>query len=298
MSKRDEVREEIAHVQRNLAKRRRRVRRGRRRLAVVEEALNECKRDRKRLARIRDEIKAGERLSRLSDERRRERLGELQEMIAALREEAKRLRARRRVVRSHVARAVQLVKRSRRRLRNLRRRLRNLARPVVISAAQQGIVPSPVFGGLGTITYVTGHHTAGPIDRSREDAIRLNRAYHDAHAANGWGGIGYHYNLARDGTILCLRPIAQKGAHVGGHNTGNVGITCHGTVGDRPTLAQKRALRWLLANAHTSKMPAPHRSPVPLSGKPRRGHNDWPGHTSNACPGTHKTLYLSGGAKR
>ncbi|MGH2761429.1 MAG: peptidoglycan recognition protein family protein [Thermoleophilaceae bacterium] len=170
-------------------------------------------------------------------------------------------------------------------------------KPKIVTAAMQAIRPSAIFGGLGTPHYVTGHHTAGATDQSDDHAIALNRSYDDYHRSQGWGGIGYHYCLARSGAILCLRPIVQKGAHVGNHNSNNVGVMCHGTTGDRPTDAQQRSLRWLLDNAHTAAMPAAHRSPVRLSGLPRRGHNDWSGHEWNACPATHKPMYLEGGHK-
>ena len=171
--------------------------------------------------------------------------------------------------------------------------------PTVVTAAKIGLHFVDVgFGALGPEEFVTGHHTAGPKDKGLADGIRLARQYHGEHKAKGWGGIGYHYMILRNGTILCLRPVVMKGAHVGLHNSENVGVVFNGTTGDRPTLRQMRSLRWLLRNAHTTKMPRAHRTDRPLSKARRRGHNDWPGHQTNACPGTHKTLILSGGAKR
>lgn len=155
-----------------------------------------------------------------------------------------------------------------------------------------------VFGGLGPERFVTGHHTAGPKDTSDKHAIALFRQYHLAHKAKGWGGEGYHFGITRKGNIVLLRPVNQKGAHTGGHNTSNVGIACHGTTGDRPTIAQRRALRWLLANAHTRKMPRSHRTARDLRNAKRKGHKDWVGHETNACPGTHHRMYLSGGTAR
>jgi hypothetical protein len=158
-----------------------------------------------------------------------------------------------------------------------------------------GLAIEDKYGPLGTVHTVTGHHSAMEPDRDRADALRLCRLFHDAHKSKGWGGIGYHFNIARDGAIICLRPVALKGAHVGGWNSGNVGVMFHGTTGDEPTDAQRRSYAWLLANAHTVKMPASHRTSVDLRTAKRRGHNDWPGHESNACPGTHKPMILAGG---
>jgi N-acetylmuramoyl-L-alanine amidase len=167
-----------------------------------------------------------------------------------------------------------------------------MAKPTIVTASALGLRFQNLFGPLGPEHDVTIHHTAGPKDTSLSHAKSLNRNYHAAHRAKGWGGIGYHYNITRKGVIICLRPTFLLGAHVGGHNTGNIGIMFHGTTGDKPTERQLESFRWLLSNANTRAMPAAHRTDRPLN-KPhtnRRGHNDWPGHTWNACPGTHKTL--------
>lgn len=149
-----------------------------------------------------------------------------------------------------------------------------------------------VFGPLGTVRYVTGHHTAGPRDTTCQHAVDLLTGYHGEHRAKGWGGIGYHFALAADGTLILCRPAGLKGAHVGGWNTGNIGVVCCGTTGDEPTSAQRRTYRWLLRNAHTRRLPASHR--VDLRSVARHGHKDWAGHESNACPGTFHTMYLNG----
>lgn len=177
-----------------------------------------------------------------------------------------------------------------RRIRN--RELRRT--PKIVTAHQLGLRFANVFGALGPEENLTGHHTAGPKDRDLEHAIALCRSYHNAHAAKGWGGEGYHWSIARDGTIIGLRPTALKGAHVGGHNSRNAGVMFHGTTGDKPTAAQRRSYAWLLANAHTSRMPKAHRTDRALTTAGRRGHKDWSGHASNACPGTHHDLILKG----
>lgn len=160
--------------------------------------------------------------------------------------------------------------------------------PRIVTAREIGLAFQDVFGPLGPEKHVTVHHTAGPKDRDLEHAKSLCRQYHRDHKAKGWGGIGYHYCVTRAGHILGLRPTTLKGAHVGGHNTGNVGVMFHGTTGDRLTQAQIDSFLWLLRNAHTSRMPTVHRTDRPLR-KPycdRLQHNEWPGHTWNACAGT------------
>jgi hypothetical protein len=174
----------------------------------------------------------------------------------------------------------------------------------IYTARELGLTFQDVFGPLGPEQFVTGHHTAGPQDHSLKEATALCRQYHRDHKAKGWGGIGYHFciprNAAPDGTlrIICLRPTGLKGAHVGGHNSKNIGIMFHGTTGDHPSIHQRRALLWLLENAHTRRMPKAHRTDYSLKNKKRYGHKDWSGHTSNACPGGFHRLILSGGTAR
>lgn len=167
-----------------------------------------------------------------------------------------------------------------------------------VPARRLGLRFANRFGGLGAEHYVTGHHTAGPKDRSDRHAAQLVRQYHRDHASKGWGGVGYHYCLTRKGSIFGLRPTYLKGTHVGGHNSNNIGVMCHGTTGDRPTRAQRRALRWLLRYAHTSRVPRAHRTDRPLQRVSIYGHNDWSGHEWNACPGTHKAMFKSRGRPR
>ena len=171
--------------------------------------------------------------------------------------------------------------------------------PRVISASTLDLHFVDVgFGYLGTEIAVTGHHSATPPDRNLSEAIGYVRRFHREHKAKGWGGLGYHYVIARDGTILCGRPTVMKGAHVGGHNTGNVGVMMIGTVGTRPTKRQQASFRWLLRNAHTAKMPRAHRTDRSLERARCRGHNDWPTHGTNQCPADHTPLFTSRGKRR
>jgi len=152
-----------------------------------------------------------------------------------------------------------------------------------------------VFGPLGPIRRITGHYTAGPRDKNWRHAVQLFRVYHDQHRRYGWGGIGYHLGITTGGDVVLLRRIAWQGAHTGGANSGNLGIVMHGGPRHKPTAAQARTLRWLLANMHTSAMPKSHRAPRSLAGIRVYGHSDF---TATACPGQFKTCYTSRGTRR
>lgn len=49
------------------------------------------------------------------------------------------------------------------------------------------------------------------------------------HRARGFGGVGYHVVIMPDGARTYTRGLNQKGAHVAGHNEGNIGICLVGT---------------------------------------------------------------------
>ncbi|MCC6867086.1 MAG: N-acetylmuramoyl-L-alanine amidase [Ignavibacteria bacterium] len=104
-----------------------------------------------------------------------------------------------------------------------------------------------------------------------------------AHKAQGWKDIGYHWLVDKEGVIHAGRPESQVGAHVGGHNSGNIGIAYisrgSDTQSDAPygkymTLAQKNSLEWITAQVLYR---------YDLSTDDIYGHNDFPG-VAKACP--------------
>lgn len=82
--------------------------------------------------------------------------------------------------------------------------------------------------------------------------------------------ISYHWVVELDGTAVRTLDDNHRGAHVAGHNTGNIGI-CYiggldrnGKAKDTRTQAQKKALRELDAAYH-------RKYPNVIS----KGHRDW-----------------------
>jgi hypothetical protein len=154
----------------------------------------------------------------------------------------------------------------------------------IVSAAEAGIRTHAVFGGLGPETRVSTHYSAGPRARNLAEGLRIAREHDRFHAAKGWGGSSYHFNIPDTGEIICARPVSQKGAGVKAHNSNNVHVHFYGTTGDRPTRAQIETAKWLVANAHTAAMPSGHRTDRDLRQADIRGHNQWPDQ-STGCPG-------------
>ncbi|MEO8722011.1 MAG: N-acetylmuramoyl-L-alanine amidase [Sphingobium sp.] len=123
------------------------------------------------------------------------------------------------------------------------------------------------------ISFITIHCAATPAGRDVKAATigEWDRAK--------FGQISYHYVIELDGHVVPTLRHDEKGAHVGGHNTGNLGICYVGGMDannhapqDSRTPAQKAAMAALV-----KKLVAEHPGVVV------RGHRDWPG-VSKACP--------------
>ncbi len=163
--------------------------------------------------------------------------------------------------------------------------------PRIFTRSESGLTPAANPGKWGRMPApyaLTVHHSAGPRARTHEQAKGLHRAYQRSHEAKGWGDIGYHFSMDDLGRFYRLREQEYVGTHVGGHNTGNLGLMLHGNYElDRLTLAQKESLEWLFRGGFYALMGVPERQLQLV-----RGHREWPGHRSNACPGKQLMEYL------
>ncbi|WP_328498565.1 peptidoglycan recognition protein family protein [Streptomyces sp. NBC_00414] len=151
---------------------------------------------------------------------------------------------------------------------------------------------------------LTVHHTDdGSTDPDPAAVVRA--IYRNDTVGKGYGDIGYHFLIDRNGLVYEGRwsgtdgtaahdPEGRlvTGAHVLGHNTGNVGIALLGTFTNTPPSAATRtALVQLLAGLAERHAIAPlgkvlYRNPV--SGVSRAapaigGHSHW---AATDCPGT------------
>ena len=136
---------------------------------------------------------------------------------------------------------------------------------------------------LGPIKFLTIHCAATPEGRNVKAAT-----------INEWdrakfGQISYHFVIELDGTVVRTLPDTAKGAHVGGANSGNVGVCYVGgcdkamNAKDTRTPAQKTALRTLV-RTYQDRHP----------GIAVRGHNEWPG-VKKACPSFDVSDWLKAG---
>lgn len=86
---------------------------------------------------------------------------------------------------------------------------------------------------MQNIKHITVHSSATrPLESITVEKIR------EWHKNRGWRDIGYHFVIPVDGIVQEGRPLTQTGAHVGGHNTNNIGICMIGGVDEnnKPTV--------------------------------------------------------------
>jgi N-acetylmuramoyl-L-alanine amidase len=104
-------------------------------------------------------------------------------------------------------------------------------------------------------THVTVHHTEGPqtMSEAATAAAVKNIQYYHMHgrAAEGkdvWDDIGYHFLIDGSGRIAEGRPAETLGAHAGGANENNIGISMMGNFNvQKPTAAQIESLTRLVS---------------------------------------------------
>lgn len=126
---------------------------------------------------------------------------------------------------------------------------------------------------LGPVTHLTIHCAATPEGRhvTHEQITDWDKAKFDQ--------TSYHWVIELDGSTHRTLRDDQKGAHVGGKNSGNIGICYIGGMDknmrnpkDTRTDAQKKSLLTLI-RTYKERYP----------GIVIRGHRDWPG-VKKACP--------------
>ncbi len=155
---------------------------------------------------------------------------------------------------------------------------------------------------------LTVHHTAG-ANGDPDPAATVRAIYHYQAVVvdgTGWGDLGYHLLIDEAGRVYEGRwsgtdgvsvfgantpPLMSVGAHVGGYNTGNIGVCLLGHFnGQLPTTAAReslvRVLAWLAHTCWLDPLGMTHYV-NPVNGNTRdvdtiSGHRNW---AATACPG-------------
>lgn len=128
------------------------------------------------------------------------------------------------------------------------------------------------------VRYITLHHDGldaflATDQYSTADRIELIRV---GHRGRGFADIGYHYVVDRSGRVWEGRDMKWQGAHVKGHNEGNIGVLCLGNFelqspSDKQLEATERILSCLMQK---------HRVPTSRV----LSHREW-ADANTLCPG-------------
>jgi hypothetical protein len=130
------------------------------------------------------------------------------------------------------------------------------------------------------------HHTVTSRSLNGSYPARLRQIQSFHMDSRGYCDVGYHYLITEDGSAWEGRPDNRLGAHVGGGNTGNLGVSfvgcfhtssCSGLGGAQPPQAMLNAAGALVKTASQTFGFTRNTTTV-------RGHRDNPGQ-STACPG-------------
>jgi hypothetical protein len=116
--------------------------------------------------------------------------------------------------------------------------------PALITRADWGakaFIGSPSALARPSHNFMTFHHAAGYSAETRTEGIQQLKAIQDLHQdIRGWSDIGYQFVIDRGGRLYQGRPFLNNatsledlpvfamGAHVGGANTGNIGVSMLG----------------------------------------------------------------------
>jgi N-acetyl-anhydromuramyl-L-alanine amidase AmpD len=91
---------------------------------------------------------------------------------------------------------------------------------------------------LAAINQIVIHHSA---DNGTPESIA------SYHVSKGWPGIGYHYVIAKDGTVYHTNDIDEASYNVAQQNTRSLGICLIGNYEkDTPPDQQVASLKWLV----------------------------------------------------
>jgi N-acetyl-anhydromuramyl-L-alanine amidase AmpD len=122
---------------------------------------------------------------------------------------------------------------------------------------------------LSQITGIARHHSA----TTSGDAFSFANYHVDT---LGWPSVGYHFVITKDGTIQWANGIDRVSYHVGNNNTPLIGVCLVGSGSF--TEAQERSFFDLQAALRGT-------DGVEVSISDVKGHREYPGHSSNTCPG-------------
>ena len=170
-------------------------------------------------------------------------------------------------------------------LSGLYRQFGNIQKPNIITRQEwDANPPKYTYSQHPYFDRLTLHHAAGwqawTIDQGKAQVKAIQEFHQDG---RGWSDIGYHFLVDMGGNIYQGRPESVIGAHVGGANTGNIGVcilgcyhppetswACYNTLTNETENALIHLYAWIAENYF-------------IDPQVLLGHRDYFGNT--ACPG-------------
>jgi len=158
-------------------------------------------------------------------------------------------------------------------------------KPKIISRAEWGARnPKYDYSNHPYFNKMTLHHAAGWGARTLDEGKAAVKSIQEFHQdGRGWSDIGYHFLVDMAGNIYQGRPETVLGAHVGGANTGNIGVCLLGCY--HPPETSIPCYDEMTYNSEQSliKLYAWISDTYGVEPKLLKGHRDYFGTTS--CPG-------------
>lgn len=149
------------------------------------------------------------------------------------------------------------------------------------------------------VVHHTGEYVNPNVPAIKKDPFKTMRSIYSYHTVTlGWGDIGYHYVIDKDGNIYEGRSGGPRaiGAHTAYHNAGSIGISLMGNFQvEEPTKSQLESLSLLIAD-HAQRFgidPLASSYYLQQNSKNISGHRDvTAAGRGTACPGEnlHKLL--------
>lgn len=158
-------------------------------------------------------------------------------------------------------------------------------KPKIISRAEWGARnPKYDYSNHPYFNKMTLHHAAGWGARTLDEGKAAVKSIQDFHQdGRGWSDIGYHFLVDMAGNIYQGRPETVLGAHVGGANTGNIGVCLLGCYHPPETSIPCYDEMSYSSEQSLIKLYAWISDAYGVEPKLLKGHRDYFGTTS--CPG-------------
>lgn len=165
----------------------------------------------------------------------------------------------------------------------------------------EAFIGSPSTLAPNGYNYMTFHHAAGFSATTREEGLAQLKAIQDLHQdIRGWSDIGYQFVIDRGGRVYQGRPFLDgsttleevpalaMGAHVGGANTGNIGVCLLGCYHPAEGSHCEQQITPEAMDAYVSLFGFLSES-YDVAPEQIRGHRDF---SSTACPGDNNYALL------